>query len=89
MKLLITGGCGFIGSNFINNYFINNNNLELLVNLDALHYCANIKNINENIRNSESYKFINGNICDTDLVTFILYNYKEILLNKGKNLKAK
>ena len=76
MKLLITGGCGFIGSNFINNYFINNNNLELLVNLDALHYCANIKNINENIRNSESYKFINGNICDTDLVTFILYNYK-------------
>jgi dTDP-glucose 4,6-dehydratase len=76
MKLLITGGCGFIGSNFINNYFINNYDLELLVNLDALYYCASIKNVNDSIRNSESYKFINGNICDAGLVSFILDNYK-------------
>jgi dTDP-D-glucose 4,6-dehydratase len=36
-RLLVTGGCGFIGSNFINHYF---KNVEYLVNLDAMYYCA-------------------------------------------------
>jgi len=38
------------------------------------------KNVNDSIRNSESYKFINGNICDAGLVCFILDNYKIELL---------
>jgi dTDP-glucose 4,6-dehydratase len=75
MKLLITGGCGFIGSNFINFYFENNSNLEILVNLDAIYYCANEKNVNENIRNSNSYKFVHGNICDSYLVEKLLNDY--------------
>lgn len=74
MRLLITGGCGFIASNFINYYF-NKNNVEILINLDAMYYCANENNVNENIRKSNNYKFIEGNICDRNLVMFLLKEY--------------
>jgi dTDP-glucose 4,6-dehydratase len=74
MNLLITGGCGFIGSNFINYYFYNNQ-LVNIYNLDAMYYCANELNILEEIRNSPRYKFIKGNICSFDLVSHILNNY--------------
>jgi dTDP-glucose 4,6-dehydratase len=73
-SILITGGCGFIASNFINYYFYKNTNCTI-INIDAMYYCANINNIDEGIRNSERYKFIKGNICNEDLVTEILYNY--------------
>ena len=43
-NILVTGGCGFIGSNFINNFFKNNNNFNI-INLDALYYCGSIENI--------------------------------------------
>jgi 3,5-epimerase/4-reductase len=56
-NLLITGGCGFIGSNFINKFFPKNK-INKLVNIDALYYCANIENINEEIRNNKDYVFI-------------------------------
>jgi dTDP-glucose 4,6-dehydratase len=75
MKLLITGGCGFIASNFINYYFYKNNP-EILVNLDAMYYCADEKNVDENIRKSKNYKFIEGNICDKNLVMFLLKEYE-------------
>lgn len=74
-NLLITGGCGFIGSNFINNYFPKNK-INKLINIDALYYCADIKNVNEDIRNNKDYIFIEGNICDSDLITNILNEYK-------------
>lgn len=70
-NLLITGGCGFIGSNFINYYYNKNKNVKI-INLDALYYSANIKNINSDIRNSDRYIFIKGNICSKDLVKYIL-----------------
>ncbi len=73
MNLLITGGCGFIGSNFINLFFYQNN--FNIINLDALYYCADQKNINEDIRNSTRYKFIKGNICCEDLVNHILESF--------------
>jgi dTDP-glucose 4,6-dehydratase len=75
MNILVTGGCGFIGSNFIN-YYLNNNKNVNIYNLDAMYYCANINNIEENIRNSNNYKFIKGNLCSSDLVDFILNTYK-------------
>ena len=56
INLLITGGCGFIGSNFIN--YIFDSNKYNIVNFDAMYYCANELNINENIRNSKNYKLI-------------------------------
>jgi UDP-glucose 4,6-dehydratase len=72
MNLLITGGCGFIGSNFINYYF---HKVDLLVNLDAMYYCANELNVSSEIRNSSKYKFIKGNLQSKDLVNFILKEY--------------
>ena len=56
-NVLITGGCGFIGSNFINFIF---NKYEInLINIDKLNYCGNVRNVNENIRKSKRYVFYN------------------------------
>lgn len=72
--LLITGGCGFIGSNFIN-YYLPRNNIDMLVNLDAMYYCAAEDNVNVSIREDPRYKLIKGNLCNTGCVSHILKNY--------------
>lgn len=74
-NVLVTGGCGFIGSNFINYYFDKNPYVNI-VNLDAMYYCASEFNIKEEIRNSERYNLVKGNLCSFDLLTHILSNYK-------------
>ncbi len=66
MKLLITGGAGFIGSNFIH-YILKNYPEDEIVNLDLLTYCGNLENLKE-VENNPKYKFIKGNICDVELV---------------------
>jgi dTDP-glucose 4,6-dehydratase len=70
MNLLVTGGCGFIGSNFIN--YIHPGLINRLVNFDALYYCANKENILPEIRASEKYFFVKGNLCSADLVSHVL-----------------
>ena len=70
-NLLVTGGCGFIGSHFINYIFDKYDKINIY-NLDAMYYCANETNITNDIRNSERYTFIKGNICDLQLVNKIL-----------------
>jgi len=75
MKLLVTGCCGFIGSNFVNLYFNQNKNVEI-VNLDAMYYCASPLNIDEKVRNSERYNLVKGNLCSFDLIANILEIYK-------------
>jgi len=72
-NILITGGCGFIGSNFINNFF--ETSTCNIVNLDAMYYCANETNVSEHIRNSPRYKLIKGNLCSFDLVRHVLECY--------------
>jgi dTDP-glucose 4,6-dehydratase len=74
INLLVTGGCGFIGSNFINYYFPRNK-INKLVNFDALYYCANKNNIHNDIRNNTNYVFIEGNLCDDVLVKKILVEH--------------
>lgn len=74
MNLLVTGCCGFIGSNFVNFYFKENPNVKI-VNLDALYYCASEDNIEENIRESDRYRIIKGNLCSFDLISNILEIY--------------
>jgi dTDP-glucose 4,6-dehydratase len=74
-NLLITGGCGFIGSNYIN-YIFNKYNDFNIVNIDAMYYCASETNIEEEIRNSERYRLIKGNLCSYDLVYHIITSYK-------------
>lgn len=71
LNLLITGGCGFIGSNFINYYFPKQK-FDKLVNLDAMYYCAEENNVKESIRNSNNYKLIKGNLQDFELTKKIL-----------------
>ena len=73
--LLITGGCGFIASNFINR-FLEKNSEQLVINLDNMYYCASETNIDEKWRESPNYHFIKGNICSTDLVNHILKSYE-------------
>jgi dTDP-glucose 4,6-dehydratase len=74
MNLLVTGCCGFIGSNFINYYFKENPNAKI-VNIDAMYYCASENNINKEIQNSDRYQLIKGNLCSFDLVSNILNIY--------------
>lgn len=72
--LLVTGGCGFIGSNFINYMLGKYKGKGLkIVNIDALYYCANEKNILEWIRNSGDsvYKFIKCNIQQREFTEYI------------------
>jgi len=69
----VTGGCGFIGSNFLN-YFCEKYPDVKVINFDAMYYCANINNVNINIRNSPNYKFIEGNLKSFDLLKYIFEN---------------
>ncbi len=64
---LVTGGAGFIGSNFIK-YMFNKYNEEIkIINLDFLTYAGNLENLKEEEKR-KNYTFIKGNICDSDLV---------------------
>lgn len=74
MNILITGGCGFIGSNYINHIFSLQPVQQIkVINIDSLNYCASHNNIDDKIKeNIEQYKFIKGNINDIDLIKYIL-----------------
>ena len=75
MRLLVTGCCGFIGSNFVNYYFEENKE-STIINLDAMYYCASENNINKNIINSQRYHLVKGNLCSFDLISHVLQSYK-------------
>ncbi len=66
MKLLVTGGAGFIGSCFVR-HILNKYPDYKVINIDALTYCGNLANLKD-IENNPNYKFVHGNICDKKLV---------------------
>lgn len=66
MKILVTGGAGFIGSNFIL-YWIKNHSGYQIVNLDKLTYAGNLENL-KSVEKNPNYKFIHGDIQDPDTV---------------------
>ena len=66
MKILVTGGSGFIGSCFIR-YILNKYSNYKIINLDALTYCGNLDNLKD-IEANPNYEFVHGNICDEALV---------------------
>lgn len=70
MKMLVTGGCGFIATNFIH-YIMEKYPDYEIVNLDKLSYAGNIRNL-EKLRNNPRYKFIYGDICNKELVDSIV-----------------
>ena len=74
-NVLITGGCGFIGSNFIN-YIFEKWPTARLINLDKLAVGASPDHISNKIRHSERYTFIKGNLIDQKLVVDVLKNYQ-------------
>lgn len=74
MNLLVTGGAGFIGSNFIT-YMLNKYSNYYIVNLDFLTYAGSLENLEE-IQNCKNYKFIKGNICDRELLEKLFEEYK-------------
>ena len=78
-KILITGGAGFIGSNFIP-YFLNRNPKLQVINLDLLTYAGDLKNLEE-VNENPNYHFINGDISDKNLVSqlFEAYNITGII----------
>jgi dTDP-glucose 4,6-dehydratase len=67
MKLLVTGGAGFIGSNFIH-YILKKYPSYSIVNLDALTYAGNLENLRK-WENDSRYTFVKGDICDEELVS--------------------
>jgi dTDP-glucose 4,6-dehydratase len=75
INLLVTGGCGFIGSNFINYYFPKQK-VDKLVNLDAMYYCADKNNIDESIRKNAKYILVEGNLCDENLIKRTLMQHQ-------------
>lgn len=74
MTILITGGAGFIGSNFIP-FFIKKHPEVNVINLDSLTYAGNLDNLTE-VEGSKNYNFIKGDICDSELVKSIFVDYK-------------
>ncbi|MEW6614378.1 MAG: dTDP-glucose 4,6-dehydratase [Thermodesulfobacteriota bacterium] len=66
MKILVTGGAGFIGSNFIRYIFAKHPHYKI-INLDKLTYSGNLENLRD-ISSASGYRFIKGDICDTKLV---------------------
>jgi dTDP-glucose 4,6-dehydratase len=82
MKLLVTGGAGFIGSNFIN-YWLNEYPDDYILNLDALTYAGNLNNLKkvESLFSSR-YKFIKGDINNFELVYFLVKDFNiDVIVN--------
>ena len=71
--ILVTGGAGFIGANFVE-YFLQTNNDVLLVNLDKLTYAGDLANLTE-AENNPNYKFVQGDICDRKLIEQLFKEY--------------
>jgi dTDP-glucose 4,6-dehydratase len=67
VKVLVTGGCGFIGSNFIRHLFEIRGAAVSVVNLDKLTYAANPANLAD-VEHRPNYRFIKGDIADPDVV---------------------
>ncbi|UGS21104.1 dTDP-glucose 4,6-dehydratase [Flavobacterium cyclinae] len=72
--ILVTGGAGFIGANFVP-YFIENNSDYHLVNLDLLTYAGNLENVSE-VENHARYTFVQGDICDRNFVEELFQKYQ-------------
>lgn len=71
MKLLVTGGAGFIGSNFIH-YWLQRYPADSIVNLDKLTYAGNLANLAD-IADQPNYHFVQGDICDAKVVNPLVY----------------
>jgi len=78
-NILITGGAGFIGANFVT-YFIEGNPDINVINLDKLTYAGDLANLEE-VANHSRYAFVQGDICDRELIEtlFEKYDFSDVI----------
>ncbi|MFY9201995.1 MAG: dTDP-glucose 4,6-dehydratase, partial [Methanosarcina flavescens] len=77
MKLLVTGGCGFIGSNFIR-YMLEKYPDYQIINLDKLTYAGNPANLKD-VENNPNYSFVKGDICDPLIVNEVMKEADQVV----------
>lgn len=77
-RLLVTGGAGFIGSNFIRYMLAKHSDISI-INLDKLTYAGNLENL-RNVENDSRYTFVHGDICDPVVVESCI-NQVDVVLN--------
>lgn len=82
MKLLVTGGAGFIGTNFIR-YWLKEYSEDIVINLDLLTYAGNLSNLTDVVlAYPKRYSFIQGDILDSGLVSHLLKRHKpDVIVN--------
>jgi len=82
MKLLVTGGAGFIGSSFIR-YWLQQYPEDHILNLDALTYAGNLDNLSDVVANyPQNYTFVKGDIGDATRINNVLQDYRpDIIVN--------
>ena len=73
-KILVTGGAGFIGSNFINHILKNRSDV-FIVNLDKLTYAGNLNNLKD-VEKHPNYSFVKGDIVNDELVSYLFQKYE-------------
>jgi dTDP-glucose 4,6-dehydratase len=73
MNLLVTGGAGFIGSNFIL-YWLKKYPQDKILNLDKLTYAGNLENL-KTVENNSNYAFVKGDVCNLSLVDSLIKKY--------------
>ncbi len=78
MKILVTGGAGFIGSNFIR-YILNKYNDAQILNYDALTYSGNLENLKD-IKENGRYKFVQGNVADKNSLDEVFADFQPDLV---------
>ena len=77
MRILVTGGCGFIGSNFIR-HMLNKYQDHSIINLDKLTYAGNPDNLKDIEKNS-NYSFVRGDICDNAVVDKVMQKVDTVI----------
>ena len=75
-RILVTGGCGFIGSHFVRRLLHGSDDVEV-VNLDALTYAGNPANLAD-VEGDERYRFVHGSICDADAVARVVAEAEDL-----------
>jgi len=82
MKLIVTGGAGFIGSNFIR-YWLTNYPQDKILNLDVLTYAGNLPSLDDVVKkHSQNYQFVKGDITDFETVDKVVKDFQpDIIVN--------
>lgn len=77
MHLIVTGGCGFIGSNFIRHVLNTHEDFEI-INVDSLSYGSSLSNLKD-LEHDKRYRFVRGSICDTSLMSRLVENAEAVV----------